>query len=576
MIRTMVDLVNRMSEVAPSHRLTLVDARGRRVVFSWNDLHRKMRRHAAWLRAHDIGPGDRVILCPTNDPDVLASFLALFYLGAIPLSVSGAQLGQTPGSQLPFVAGLLERTGAKGIFAQPELVARNEEQELIEPHQIIDFVPPSLGDDQGEDLTPAVVTEDQTAFVQFSSGSTSQPKGARISHRNVITNVRLLVEAGRRSTAESACAWLPLYHDMGLIGTLFATMWNCPRSMVILSPIRFLMRPVSWFEEISNTGARISVCPNFALDLCTDRIRRAQLEEAHIDLSSLEYLFIGAEPVRPHSLRRFEDRFSDWGLRSDCLYPVYGMAEATLIVTAPGHREPVRTRFVDGIEVPSVGRPLGDFSLRVVAESGDPCPVGEVGEIWIKGNSVTDGYLDGGDSPELFTDGWLRTGDLGTLDEEGRLYVTGRLKDLIIVNGRNYYAHDLVDELEKLPFFERGKVHVFSVVCDGSEQVVILTVPVAKMTPEVTQKIELFKQLVGQGGPHGWIRNIPEENLAGWVERLIASDARELINEVKRYVLAQFGIPLHDVVFVPKIPRTTSGKVRRADCEQIYLERRQD
>ncbi|MDQ7007105.1 MAG: AMP-binding protein [Acidobacteriota bacterium] len=574
MRRTMVDLVDRMQLASPEHRLTLVDARGRSTVFTWRDLHRKILAHASWLAAAGIQRGDRVIVCPTNDPDVLASFLALFYLGAIPFCVSGAQLGQSPGSQLPFVASLVNHAGARAIFAQAELVARNDEEGLIDPEYIIDHVPSSL---DAESITPpprARVTEDELAFVQFSSGSTSQPKGVRISHRNVIDNVRLLVEVGRRHPDEAGVAWLPLYHDMGLIATLFATLWHYPRDATLLNPIRFLLRPISWIEAISRSRARASICPNFALDLCTDRIRRQQLRELEIDLSCLEYLYVGAEPVRPSTLQRFREKFEEFGLGPRVLRPVYGLAEATLVVTCPDLGEEIITRTIDGIEVPSVGRPLGDFRLRIVDESGADVPTGEIGEVWLKGTSVTAGYLDESANKRLFSDGWLRTGDLGTLDEAGRLYITGRLKDLIIINGKNFYAHDIVAELEQLPFFERGKVHVFSIVCDDTERVVLLSVPLGKMTPAVKAKIKIFQHLVKRGGPHGWIKNIPEQEAAEWVEKLVSSDARELINEVKRYVLAKFGVPLHDIVFVNKIPRTTSGKVRREDCERLYLEQR--
>ncbi len=575
-IRTVVDLVDRMAEAPPDHALVLVDARGRRVRFPWAELHRKVRLHAAWLAAQGIRRGDRVICCPTNDPDVVASFLGLFYLGAIPLSVSGAQLGQAPGSQLPFVADLLHRTGARGVFTQGELVSGNDERQLLAPDALVDFVPSSLDlDEEPPPVERALPRVEELAFVQFSSGSTSRPKGVRITHENAIHNVRLLVEVGRRRPDETAATWLPLYHDMGLLATFLCSLWHCPREMVIMNPIRFLMKPVSWLEEITRIGGRVSICPNFALDLCTDRIAEQQLVERGIDLSSLEMLFVGAEPVRPASLRGFQERFRRFGLGERVLYPVYGLAEATLVVTAPGFGEPIVTREVDGIEVPAVGRPLGDFRVRIVREDGSDAAPGEIGEIWLRGTSVTAGYLDEEENRRLFRDGWLKTGDLGTLDGEGRLYVTGRLKDLIIINGKNYYAHDIVAELEQLPFVEKGKVHVFSVECEGREQMIVLTVPLKKLTPAVRAKIRVFQEFMKRGGPRGWLRKMDTDDLEKWFERLISTDRSELINEIKRYVLARFGVPVHDVLFVPKIPRTTSGKVKRDACERIWLEKRE-
>lgn len=571
--RTMVDLVDRLKIAVPAHRLVLIDARGVETALTWREWHLKIRHHAAWLAAQGIEQGDRVLVCPTANPDVLASFLALFYLGAVPVSVSGTQMGQAPGSQLPFVAGLLAQTGARGVFTQPELVGGSEDEALIPPSHLIDFVPSSLALTEAPAIQPAAtVREDDLAFVQFSSGSTSRPKGVKITHRNVINNVRLLVESGRRRVDETVVAWLPLYHDMGLMGTLLATLWHCPANAVILNPIRFLMRPMSWLSELSRYRARITVCPNFALDLCCDRIREEDLVEQQIDLSGLDMLFVGAEPVRPNSLRRFYERFSNYGLHPNTLYPVYGLAEATLIVTSPAHGEPIVTRTVDGIEVPSVGRPLGDLVVRVVREDGSDCDTGETGELWLQGASVSEGYLDTEANVELFQDGWLRTGDLGSRDSEQRLYITGRVKDLIIVNGKNYYAHDIVADLEELPFFERGKVAVFSMECGGREQMIVMTVPVGRISPAVRVKITALQAFLKVGGPRGWLKGVAADQIEPWVDKLISSDRADLINEVKRYVLARFGVPVHDVVFVRKIPRTTSGKLKRDACEQLYLE----
>ncbi|MFN7964577.1 MAG: AMP-binding protein [Acidobacteriota bacterium] len=571
--RTLVDLVDRLKIASPTHRMVLIDARGVETALTWREWHLRIRHHAAWLAAQGIEQGDRVLVCPTNHPDVLASFLALFYLGAVPISVSGTQMGQAPGSQLPFVAGLVVQTGARGVFTQPELVGGNDVDGLIPPTHLIDFVPSSLALGEPPAIQPAAtVREDDLAFIQFSSGSTSWPKGVKISHRNVINNIRLLVESGQRRSDETVVAWLPLYHDMGLMGTLLATLWHCPTNAVILSPIRFLMRPLSWLSELSRYRARITVCPNFALDLCIDRIREEDLVEQQIDLSGLEMLFVGAEPVRPNSLRRFYERFSNHGLRANTLYPVYGLAEATLIVTSPAPGEPIVTRTVHGIEVPSVGRSLGDFKVRVVRDDGTDCTADETGEIWLQGASVSEGYLDSDANVELFQDGWLRTGDLGSRDAEQRLYITGRVKDLIIVNGKNYYAHDIVADLEELPFFERGKVAVFSTECGGHEQMIVMTVPVGRISPAVRVKIAAFQAFLKVGGPRGWLKGVAADQIEPWVDKLISSDRADLTNEIKRYVLARFGVPVHDVVFVRKIPRTTSGKLKRDACEQIYRE----
>ncbi len=569
--RTMAELVAGLARGGEDHGLTLVDARGAERAFSWPALHRKVLAHAAALAAQGIGPGDRVVVCPTGDPDVLAGFLALFHLGAVPLSVSGQTMGQAAGAQLPFVARLVEATGARAVFTQPELVAGNDQAQLLSPSRLVDFVPSSLdAEGAAPHLPPAAPDPRDLAFVQYSSGSTARPKGVRISHENVLDNVRLITALGRRHRDEAACSWLPLYHDMGLIGALFTSLFVAPRRMVIMNPIRFLMKPIAWLETVSRIGARISVCPNFALDLCADRISDEMLEERRIDLSSWEVLFVGAEPVRPASLRRFAARFARCGFDPRALHPVYGLAEATLIATGPRFREPLATRVVDGVEVPSVGRAVGSMAVRIRREDGTAAAADEIGEILLRGTSVTAGYLDDEAGPGPFEDGWLRTGDLGLQDDDGRLFVTGRLKDLMIINGRNYYAHDIVADLEELPFLERGKVHVFSLEIEGREALIVLTVPVGRMTPAVRAKIGALQAFMKLGGPRGWWKGTSVGELEEYVERLISSDQVELVNEVKRYVLARHGVPVHDVILVPRIPRTSSGKVKRDLCEQLY------
>lgn len=571
--KSMVALVDALKDAPKGHRITLVDARGRESSFTWREFHRKIVGHAAWLKTQGIRQNDRIIVSPTNDPDVLASFLGLFYLGAVPLSVSGAQLGQAAGSQLDFIASLFEAADARAVLTQNELISGNDERRLIPEQRLIDYVPSSvLLEDFPSEMPPAEVGEEDLAFVQFSSGSTSRPKGVRISHTNVTRNVRFLAQWGDRTPEECAATWLPLYHDMGLMGSLLSCMWLQLREIVLMNPIRFLMKPIAWIDRLSKMGARVTVCPNFALDLCTDRISDKQLDENEVDLSSLKLVYIGAEPVRPKSIRRFEDRFGNWGFGKRVLHPVYGLAEGTLIVTAPEFEDDIVTRSVDGVDIPSVGYPIDDYQVRIVAQDGDDLPQGSIGELWLKGRSVTSGYLDEMANEELFREGWLRTGDLGLRDESGRIFITGRAKDLIIINGKNYYSHDIVADLEILPFIERGKVHVLSLAVEGKEQMIIMTVPTARMSHQVRQKIKDFEEFMRKGGPRGWLKNIEFSALEAWVERLLASDKVDLQNDIKRFVLARFGIPVHDVVFVPRIPRTTSGKVRREACEKLCRE----
>jgi fatty-acyl-CoA synthase len=522
---TLPELVDGLREADEGHGLSLVDVGGGTVDATWSALHARALERAGELQARGVGRGDPVLACITNEGPVLETFLALLYLGAVPVSVGGPTAGQDPAVR----AALVERIGAaaqaRWALDQRELASATVERiPLVEPARRAGPCAPPVR---------ATVRPDDLALVQYSSGSTSRPKGIRLTHRNLAENVRLVVEAGRRHAGEALATWLPLCHDMGLVGTFLATLDVRPRRLVLMHPMRFLLRPIHWLEALSRTGARVSACPNFGLDVCVDRVRPGQLVERSIDLGALELLMVGAETVRPDSLRAFSDRFAPWGLRPNVLQPVYGLAEATLIVTAPPEGEAWRTRRIEGHEVVSVGLPLGDFEVRILTKAGREAAVLETGEILLRGCCVTPGIVGAESEEDAFLDGWLRTGDLGARDEDGRIYVTGRIKDLIVVDGRNHYAHDVCAALQDLPFIRASGVHAFATRADGRRRVVVL----AAARPG-----------------HG------------------AEDLR--VDLVKRRVLARCGLAVDDVLFVPRIPRTSSGKVARRACADLYQVRR--
>jgi acyl-CoA synthetase (AMP-forming)/AMP-acid ligase II len=570
-IKTLAELVDALRGSPPTHRLALIDARGVERLVSWSALRHNAVRHAVWLEQQGFAPGDRLIICLTQEFELLSCFLGCLWSGVIPLSVGPAQPGEAELHAAERIARWHRLAQARGVVAQSELLGSQHDARTVGGCGVV-TLPPAEFQPAPElvNRAPTRVADDALAFVQFSSGSTARPKGVCITHRNALDNIRLIVAMAGRHSEEAATSWLPLHHDMGLVSTLLATLYVCPRRMSLIHPMRFMLRPISWLKEITDHRSRVSVTPNFGLDLCAERIREAELEREAIDLSSLELVFVGAEPVRPATLARFASRFRRRGLRDDVLTPVYGMAEATLVVTAPQRHEAGRTRSVADREIPTVGRPLGDQQIRIVDPHGQTLGAGQIGEIWLRGTSIAAGYLDPIATRQAFSNGWLRSGDLGLLDEEGLLYITGRAKDQIILDGRNIDAQDVAAALEELPFIERGQVAVLALERERGEALGILVTPLTRVTQSAQRKLSALQHpdsrtALEAGFPPGWAGDP-----ISWLDRLIRSSGTELATLIRRLVLIRFGVAPDDVVFVARIPRTTSGKLRREECRVLY------
>ncbi len=529
-----VELIASLGDADPARGIRLVDARFRESWHPYATLFRRIQCLAGRFREQGLRRGDKVQIPLATDVDAFCSFLALIWVGAIPFSVTAPLLGQDRDVHRRKMVELITRYRVDRLLVSDDLTGIAGVYPEVPKEMELD--PGSPTDDEvaaAPRVEPAAVEPGDVAFVQFSSGSTSHPKGVRITHRGLVTNASLIAANDRRTVESVWVSWLPLYHDMGLVGGLL-TNFLLKNDLVLMHPRCFLTRPVSWLAAISKYGGTVTAIPNFALDLCSERIPEEQLEEFRIDLRTFRYIYNGAEPVRPKSIRRFEERFVPWGYVPGSIYPVYGMSETTLIVSAPDRDRPEVVRRIEGMDVPSVGYPLGDFRVRIVDEQGNDLAAGEIGEILLRGTSVTPGYLDEKANAESLRDGWLSTGDLGILDEEGRLYITGRKKDLIIYQGKNFYGHDVAASVAELPVAKVGHTYAFSVDVDGVERVVVM------LTPAKSD---------GEG-----------------------FDAETVRETVKRHVLRSFGLPVDDVVLVPRIPKTTSGKVSRHLCEQIYRE----
>jgi acyl-CoA synthetase (AMP-forming)/AMP-acid ligase II len=485
----------------------------------------------------------------------------------VPISVGGQMAGQSRDAWLRRLKDLRSRHDFE--HAAFDAATRAVALEGGFPRELVLDLLPCDGAPEPRSCAPRGVAPDDVAFVQFSSGSTSAPKGVIITHGNALANIRLICDHDGRSATSPIVSWVPLYHDMGLVGGLLSPMLS-GNPLVLLHPACFLMRPASWLEALSAHRGEMTGCPNFALDMCTSRVRDRDLEKARVDLSSVRFVYNGAEPVSPATVQRFEERFARFGLRPGVVQPAYGMAEASLAVTARPPGAPLKLREVDGSAVVSVGRPLGDFQIRIADEEGHEVARGVTGEILVRGSSVSPGYHDDDEATrERFRDGWLCAGDLGFLDEDGDLFVTGRKKDLIIVNGRNFYGHDLAARLDDLPFLQRGQTHVFTLpAAAGGEQVVVMTVLDPLGRAALAKLQESF-----EGEAWAWMREQAGARASSWIlEDASPAEIDALKDAIRRFLFEEFGLGIHDVMIVRRLPRTSSGKVRREECVNLYNE----
>jgi acyl-CoA synthetase (AMP-forming)/AMP-acid ligase II len=533
-------------EVAVTHLDHRAAADGRAVTLTWRQLDERVSAVAVQLSGIAV-PGERAAVLAGQSVDYVVAFLGAIRAGlvAVPLFAPG----------LPGHAGRLAATFAD--CAPRVVLTTTGEIEAITAFLADSGVRPAVV--AVDSPAPAEPREwpapdpDATAYLQYTSGSTRSPAGVVLTHRNVLANARQACTAyGAESRTTSTVSWLPLFHDMGLILGIAAPM-VAGMASVLMDPLAFLERPSRWLRALSASPGAISAAPNFAYAYCASRVSEA--EKSYLELSRVVSLANGSEPVLPATIAKFGDAFAECGLRPEVHRSAYGLAEATVFVSVSDAGKPARQvtfdrdRLAAGFAVPatsgstlvSCGHPAGQRVRIADPVTGEALEPGAVGEIRVSGPNVGRGYWGRESSatfglPPLDPDtgeGWLATGDLGVVFE-GELYVTGRLKDLVVVDGRNHYPQDIEQTVEQHPGVRPHSAAVFAIGTDDGEAAVVA------------------------------------------LERAKNSDigAAEVTAAVRAAVSAGHGLRLHDVVVLApgEVPRTSSGKISRAHSRVSYLD----
>src|SRR5579871_136956 len=579
-IATLVDVLRLRAETQRdeiAYRF-LADGEEERSTLTYGELYRRARQVAAELQKHSAA-GERALLLDSSEADYIVTFFGCLCAGVIAVPIYAPRLNKKGNARVESVVADAQPsvvlTAGAGSSAVRDAItaAAGEHVKWIDTHAL-----PVDGDQL---WTPPAIRGTDIAFLQYTSGSTAAPKGVMVSHANILDNERMIQNAFATKPGSVIVGWLPLFHDMGLIGNVLQPSYAGVPS-ILMSPVAFLQRPLRWLQAISRYQATTSGGPNFAYELCMRKIRPE--DRSGLDLSSWRVAFNGAEPVRLETVNRFAAQFADCGFRREAFVPCYGLAEATLFVSGgldpngvtsvnhgangnsknggPGNGGPGNGGSGNGAKISqkqgkllvASGRPPVEQAVRIVSpDSRRPCGAGDVGEIWISGPSVAQGYWGKTKEteetfqariPGIDEGPFLRTGDLGFL-KDGHLFITGRLKDLLIIRGQNYYPQDIELTVEQShPVLQPGSGAAFSVEIEGEERLVVV------------QEVAVRK------GP----------------ESIVQSDLDELdalIKLIARNIVAGHELQAFAIVLIRKgtIPKTSSGKIQRHACRDAFLSR---
>jgi acyl-CoA synthetase (AMP-forming)/AMP-acid ligase II len=515
---------------------------------SYRELYHAATRMAGALGAFGVKRGDRVLVVLPTSFELITAFFAIEMLGAIPVPTY-PPTGLRVEMAIDRLCHVARHSGSRFCLTNRTIHAFLGELALKVPALELIIDVEELSGKSTVPLSDLRAASSEPAFIQYTSGSTGYPKGVLLSHGNLVANIHAIGQALQIRRSDGVVSWLPLYHDMGLIGTLlFSIYWRLP--IVLMDPVAFLAKPSRWLWAIHRHKATLSAAPNFAYALCVRRVKPAEREG--LDLSSWRNALNGAEPVNHGTLQAFQEAYGGHGFAASAMLPVYGLAEASLAVTFPRNGKPPHCEVVDrdalanGSAVPaqdpdnafavvSVGSAVPGHEVLVVSQEGQRLPDREVGHILVRGPSLMRGYFDDQEATQaIMRDGWLWTGDLGYF-AAGELYVTGRAKDLIILRGRNIYAEDLERVAERVEGVRAGGAYAFAVYDD------------AKATDQVIMVVE--SRLADKAAMNALIEKITEQ------------------------VMELCDVKLDHIALVGPgtVPKTSSGKKQRSLCRELYL-----
>ncbi len=593
-VESLVELLRYRAAHQPDHKgfTFLVDGEEDILDLTYAELDGKARVIAAALQSACV-PGDRALLVYQPGLEYIAAFFGCLYAGVIAVPIYPPR----PNRSLVRLQNVISDSQAIFALTSTQILSKLERQmiDAVELKTLRWLATDSLGVTQPLQTWQEVQPQrHDLAFLQYTSGSTAIPKGVMITHHNLLHNLELIYQCFEHSSQSQGVIWLPPYHDMGLIGGILQPLYG-GFPVALMSPFMFLQSPIRWLKAISRYQATTSGGPNFAYDLCLRKIKPEQLQD--LDLSSWQVAFNGAEPINAQTQKDFAATFKPCGFRPETFFPCYGLAEATLIVSGGQKAAPPALTTVQGTALEQhqvVALGATDADARTLVGCGSAlngqkivianpetlcqCPPEEVGEIWVSGDSIAQGYWHQSDaSTETFhacladtgEGPFLRTGDYGFLDQS-ELFVTGRLKDVIIINGRNHYPQDIEGTvMQSYPGIRPNCAAAFSISEAGEEQLII----VAELERNYINRYQ-------KNGNNSSPKQSPP-NLSNLVPPTTLSadsepDAveKDILTQIRRAVAKEHDLQIHSLLLMKPgtIPKTSSGKIQRFTCKAKFLD----
>lgn len=552
--QTLIDVLLKRAEEDPNRpHLYLQDEQGLETIICYGDLLRSASNVAGGLCEQGLKPGETVAIMLPTSAEFFYAFLGVLLAGGIPVPIYPPIRPDRIEEYAMREAAILNNAEVRILitFTKVETLSKLL-RVFIKSLKTVTTVE-LLSSSKRHAPSLSFQTED-AALIQYTSGSTSAPKGVLLSHHNLLSNIRAFGQASDIKPTDVGVTWLPLYHDMGLIGAWLGSLYHA-FPLTVLSPLSFLNRPERWLWAMHYHRGTLSAGPNFAYELCIRKIEPSSIEG--LDLSAWRLAFNGAEAINPRTLERFIEKFKPYGFRAESVYPVYGLAESTVALTFPSLNSSLKVDTIDResfqtnkiatpvkksndktktLEFVCCGKPIPDHDIRIVNKEGQEIGERHVGSLQFTGPSSMQGYYQNlAATKAIYHEGWWDSGDYAYI-ADGEVYITGRKKDVIIKAGRNLYPHEIEEVAAQISGIRKGCVAAFGIQDPvfGTEKIVVVA--------ETTETKSL--------------------------------DRNQMVSDVIEKVSVVLGIPADEVVLVPPrtIPKTSSGKLQRSLCRQYYLE----